>query len=1204
GSSFNVTVTALDASNAVVTGYTGTVHFTSSSAGTLPADATLTNGTGTFSATLTTTGAQTVTATDTATASITGSASITVNAAPQVATHFSVSAPASVTAGTSFNVAVTALDASNAVVTGYTGTVHFTSSSAGTLPADATLTNGTGTFSVTLTTTGAQTVTATDTATASINGSASITVNAAPQVATHFSVNAPASVTAGTSFNVAVTALDASNAVVTGYTGTVHFTSSSAGTLPGDATLTNGTGTFSATLTTTGAQSVTATDTATTSISGSANITVNAAPQVATHFSVSAPANVAAGTPFSVTVTALDASNAVVTGYTGTVHFTSSSAGTLPADATLTNGTRTFSVTLTTTGAQTLTAGDGSINGSANITVAAPPQVATHFSVTAPANVTAGTPFNVTVTALDASNAVVTGYTGTVHFTSSSAGTLPADATLTNGTRTFSVTLTTTGGQTLTAGDGSINGSANINVVAPPQVATHFSVNAPANVTAGTPFNVTVTALDASNAVVTGYTGTVHFTSSSAGTLPADATLTNGTRTFSVTLTTTGAQTLTAGDGSINGSANIIVAAPPQVATHFSVNAPANVTAGTPFNVTVTALDASNAVVTGYTGTVHFTSSSAGTLPADATLTNGTRTFSVTLTTTGAQTLTAGDGSINGSANITVAAPPQVATHFSVTAPANVTAGTPFNVTVTALDASNAVVTGYTGTVHFTSSSAGTLPADATLTNGTRTFSVTLTTKGAQTLTAGDGSINGSANITVAAPPQVATHFSVNAPANVTAGTPFNVTVTALDASNAVVTGYTGTVHFTSSSAGTLPADATLTNGIGTFSVTLTTSGAQTLTAADGTITGSANIAVAQVATHFSVTTPATVTVGTPFSITVTALDDSNAVVPSYAGTVHFTSTGAATLPSDATLTNGTRNFTVTFTASGTQTITAGDGTISGAAIVSAGCAPAVTATITTPSMVCARSSRNTASVSIAGATGYQWTITNGTITAGQGTSSITYTAGTNRSVTIAVAATGSTGCAIATGSATVTIAPRPTATLTAPEFFCPGAPVTVTATLTGGAPFTIYWSDGFVQTSPTNVATRELTLTATTSLYIDGVRSATSCTSGGSSNSVTITLGGVPQIVTQPAVVTQIQSGQTATLSVVTSSANVAYAWYEGISGDTSHPTGVHSATFVTPALTHAAHYWVRITSPCGEVDSHTAQVVIVGSKRRASSH
>jgi hypothetical protein len=179
GTAFSITVTALDATNATATGYTGTVHFTSSDGqAVLPANMTLTNGTGAFSVTLKTAGTQTIAATDTVTASITGtSGTITVSAAA-TATHFSVTAPATATVGTAFSVTVTALTASNATATGYTGTVHFTSSDgSAVLPANSTLTNGAGAFSVTLETAGAQTVAATDTVTASITGtSGTVTV--------------------------------------------------------------------------------------------------------------------------------------------------------------------------------------------------------------------------------------------------------------------------------------------------------------------------------------------------------------------------------------------------------------------------------------------------------------------------------------------------------------------------------------------------------------------------------------------------------------------------------------------------------------------------------------------------------------------------------------------------------------------------------------------------------------------------------------------------------------------------------------------------------------------------------------------------------------------------------------------------------------------------------------------------------------------
>ena len=164
-------MTALDQFNNTVTSYAGTVHFTSSDGqAVLPANSTLTNGTGTFSATLKTAGNQTITATDTVTASITGTSS-TIAISTGSATHFVVSAPASAAAGSAFSFTVTALDQFNNTATGYAGTVHFTSTDVGAvLPANSTLTNGVGTFSATLNTGGNQTITATDTVNSSITG--------------------------------------------------------------------------------------------------------------------------------------------------------------------------------------------------------------------------------------------------------------------------------------------------------------------------------------------------------------------------------------------------------------------------------------------------------------------------------------------------------------------------------------------------------------------------------------------------------------------------------------------------------------------------------------------------------------------------------------------------------------------------------------------------------------------------------------------------------------------------------------------------------------------------------------------------------------------------------------------------------------------------------------------------------------------------
>ncbi len=94
--------------------------------------------------------------------------------------------------------------------------------------------------------------------------------------ATSAGVTAPASVTSGTAFSLTLSALDISNYTAGTYQGTMHFTSSDgSATLPGDSTLSLGTGAFSATLKTVGSKTITATDTVTTSITGTTTITVN-----------------------------------------------------------------------------------------------------------------------------------------------------------------------------------------------------------------------------------------------------------------------------------------------------------------------------------------------------------------------------------------------------------------------------------------------------------------------------------------------------------------------------------------------------------------------------------------------------------------------------------------------------------------------------------------------------------------------------------------------------------------------------------------------------------------------------------------------------------------------------------------------------------------------------------------------------------------
>jgi hypothetical protein len=179
--------------------------------------------------------------------------------------------------------------------------------------------------------------------------------------------------------------------------------------------------------------------------------------------------------------------------------------------------------------------------------------------------------------------------------------------------------------------------------------------------------------------------------------------------------------------------------------------------------VTITAYDNYGNVATGYRGTVRLTSSDvqAG-LPANYTFQAtdaGVHTFSVTLKTAGTQSITAADmgaSSITGSqTGIQVTA--GAATHFSISVPSSVTGGTAFTITVTALDAYGNVATGYGGHIHFTSSDRhAILPADYAFIssdNGVHQFTITLKTRGTQSITVKDTakktSISGTGSVSV-----------------------------------------------------------------------------------------------------------------------------------------------------------------------------------------------------------------------------------------------------------------------------------------------------------------------------------------------------------------------------------------------------------------------------------------------------------------------
>ena len=169
-------------------------------------------------------------------------------------------------------------------------------------------------------------------------------------------------------------------------------------------------------------------------------------------------------------------------------------------------------------------------------------------------------------------------------------------------------------------------------------------------------------------------------------------------------------------------------------------------------------------------------------------------------------------------------------------------------------------------------------------------------------------------------------------------------------------------------------------------------------------------------------------------SIALTATGPANGTY-SWTGPNGFTSSVQnPTIPSATTAAAGTYSVTVTVTGC---TSAAGATTV---AVKSTPSAPSITA----PTSAQPGQTGLTASIAPLAQATYAWTIENGTITGGQGTTQITFTAGTQNSVGLSATQTVD-GCTSAAGTASVPIAG-------------PGVPSNVTATGSNGS-VTISWS-------------------------------------------------------------------------------------------------------------------------------------------------
>ncbi|AKJ04890.1 Fibronectin type III domain protein [Archangium gephyra] len=984
GTPANVTITVVEPSGATVPSYTGTVHLVSNDgAAELPADFTFTaadKGVKTVPVTFRTAGARQLIASGTVGGGMVGSfsttsAPLTVKAGPAARMNLSGLVPES-ESGAEVSFQVSFVDAFGNLAQDYSTQlrIRHTDASAPAVP-DVLVeaSSGTATIRLSFFQAGVQTVTVQDTHNDAVTASAELRVRPS-RVVSYALSGLPATARVGEPLTLSITALDAKGNRVTSYAGKASISSADAAMESlAEASFTQGLAMVPVAFRTPGSQTVTATEVGGTLTATTSSVTVTAAEVARLVLSGAGPAT--AGGVSSFTVTAMDTFGNTVTGYRGTVGFstTDSRAG-LPATYTFTDtdsGSRTFSASFQSAGTQSLTVTDSAratLTASGSFAVSPAAASACELSEV-PATTTAGKPVSMRVTVRDAFANTVSGFGGTVLITSSDtnpAARLPDAGTYVptsdQGSRLFTATLAGAGSQTLTATEASGAWTCSAPITIHP-AAPRLVLSGAGPATAGGSVSFTATVTDTFGNTLTDYRGTVEFSSTdSRAELPASYMFTaadSGTHTFPATFKSAGTQSLTVTDSAradVMASGSFAVSPAAASACELS-EVPATATAGAQIPMRVTVRDAFDNTVSGFNGTVAITSSDtnpAAAMPEAAAFMpakdQGSRLFTAKLAGTGSQTLTATEasGAWTCSAPITIRpAGPRIV--LSGSAPA--TAGDSASFTATVMDMFGNPLTDYRGTVGFSSTdSRAELPASYTFTDadsGSRTFSATFKTAGSQSVTVTDSAsseVTGSTAFSVSAAAASACAIS-DVPATAIAGAQVPVRVTVRDAFDNTVSGFNGTVAITSSDtnpAAAMPEAAAFMpakdQGSRLFTAKLAGAGSQTLTATEsaGAWTCSAPVTINPAAPRIHVTLPSDTNAGYPVDAVVSVKDTFGNPI-SYAGSLTFTSTDtAATLPGTLTLSgseSGSSVVTATFNTLGAQQLKAslvGDASLSG----------------------------------------------------------------------------------------------------------------------------------------------------------------------------------------------------------------------------------------------------------------------------------
>lgn len=765
--------------------------------------------------------------------------------------------------------------------------------------------------------------------------------NVNPGALHHFAVSPIATPqTAGVGFAVTFTAQDSLNNTITTFTGPVTVSD-----VTGTVTPTSNSGPFTLGVRT---ETLRITQTATNNRitvsgggkTGQSNLfNVNAGALDYFEFSQILPSQVA-GSAFLFSVTPRDANGNAIP-HNGTVTLTDNT-GTLTPSSIVFSGQSSQNVTAVITKAQAnvvITAsGSGKTGQSNSFTVNA--GELHHFEVTNTSggsigSQTAGSTFAIRIVAHDFYNNIVTSHNGpgsTVTLSNTTASIGPTSSgSFANGIlASQSVTITKSASADAITVEHSASGvrgvSNNFAVIA--GALADFRIAAVGSPqTAGVPFPLVVTAVDANENTVTDFTGTVNLTVSGGGTItPATSgNFVTGVWNGSVSVSNVGSnRKITVSGSGFNEESNPFDVAASGI-DHFVIDPVPNQIAGQNFSLTIRAKDANENDVS-FTGTVNLTDNTGTLTPTSVIFSSQASVTINTASITKAQSnvVINVSGSAKPAQSNSFSVAPAALDHFDVThtAGGNIgsqTAGTSFPIKLVARDVYNNVVTSFNSGVTLSNSTASITPTTSgNFTNGelaSLTVTISKTSSAdAISVSGGTPARNGTSNnFAVSAGPHADFRIAEIASPQ-TAGMPFPLIVRAVDANDNTVTGFTGTVNLTVNGGGTISPNVSgnFIGGVWNGSVSISNSGtSRVVTVTGGGFSEPSNAFTVNAGEldRFVIDTIPAQTAGQLFSVTVRARDANNNEV-AHTGTVTLTD-NTGTLIASSLVFNGQTSRTI-----------------------------------------------------------------------------------------------------------------------------------------------------------------------------------------------------------------------------------------------------------------------------------------------------